>query len=117
MILISSQISWLLFFLSWELKIKVLIELDKHIKSVHIVHTGISKTKGVLKSIFFTLSFWNFVHKFANSTEYWFFLTPGDSDPVDMIQIPKLHIVSKHPKCLPHVNLLISCLEILSYTL
>ena len=33
-------------------EVKVLIELDKHVESVHIVSTGIGKTKCVLKSIF-----------------------------------------------------------------
>lgn len=75
------------------------------------------KTKCVFKSIFFILSFLNFVHKLADSTECWFSLNPGDSDPVDTMWIPKFHIVSKHCECLSYMNLLIFCLEKLSYML
>ena len=70
-----------------------------------------------LKKYIFILSFLIFVHKLDDSTECWFSLNPGDSDPVDTMWIPKLHIVSKHCECLSHMNLLIFCLEKLSYTL
>ena len=94
---------------------KVSIELDKHVESVHISLHRNRQNQLWLKKYIFILSFLNLVHKLANSTDI--SLNPGDSDPVDTTRIPKLHIVSKHCECLSYMNLLIFCLEILSYTL
>lgn len=116
MILISSQIFCYSFSIS-EAKNKSINWIRQTCWISTYNFHGMGKTKYVFKSIFFILSFLNFVHKLADSTECWFSLQPGDSDPVDTMWIPKFHIVSKHCECLSYMDLLIFCLEKLSYML